>query len=219
MSFAISRPIYYFAVVSLHYYMLKWHDHLYPNPYYQKVCWLTLMSFFMNFSYYSWMLVDSLNVFKKNFTKVENSYFKFIFCISFVVFSLFWTIMMIDRNMLINPEDETPTFLNIFTHGGNFVLNLFEHLFVKPRGDSTKISYLFFIGFMLIYSSGLKLVFSFSGFLAYPFVEKAPILHYAIVNLCGFLLVCLGDKAFRMLIRKEFYELNQSKLAKMVKAI
>lgn len=216
--FNMHKPVYYLTVVSLHLYMLKWHDDLYPQPYYQKVCYLTLLSFFLNLGYYSWMLIDSLKIIKKNFDTIESCYFKLAFCLSFVVFTLFWAMIMFDRNMVVDPDNATPTFLNCFTHGGNFILNIFEHLYVKPRGDATRINIFFFAGFMVIYSSTLKLVASLTGFAAYPFVEKAPIFHYFIVNLIGLGLVCMGDKAFRMIIKKEFLELKQSNLVKSIKA-
>jgi hypothetical protein len=160
------------------------------------------------------MLISSLNIIKKNFASLEDSYFKLAFCLSFVVFTLFWAMIMFDRNMVIDPDNETPTFLNVFTHGGNFLLNIFEHLYVKPRGDATRINIFFFTGFMVMYSSSLKLIASLTGFAAYPFVDKAPILHYFIVNVIGLCLVCMGDKAFRMLIKKEFLELKQNKIIK-----
>lgn len=215
--FNMHKPAYYLAVVSLHLYMLKWHDDLYPEPYYQKICYLTLMSFFINLGYYTWMLVSSLNIIKKNFDTIESCYFKLAFCLSFVVFSLFWAMIMFDRNMVIDPDNQTPTFLNVFTHGGNFVLNIFEHIYVKPRGDATRINIFFFIGFLVVYSSSLKIIASFTEFCAYPFVKTAPIFHYFVVNVIGFSLICMGDKAFRLLIKKEFLELKQSNLVKAIK--
>lgn len=212
---SVQKPVYYLAVTSLHLFMLKWHDHLYPNPYYQKVCWLTMMSFFINLIYYSYMLMASLGIIKRKLNKLEDSYFKMAFCISFVVFLLFWTIMAVDRNMLLNPEDNTPTILNIFTHGGNFVLNIFEHIVVKPRPNASNINTMFFLGFLLTYSACLKIIFYLTGFAAYPFVEKAPLLHYMIINIVGLLMVALGDKTFRMLIKDEFREVEN----KIIKAI
>lgn len=95
---------------------------------------LTHISFYLNFVYYTlrFFIVIGLskNVLDKEFFK---NFFQFQYVISFIVFTLFWGMFLSDPHLLSKADIPVNPYTNLFLHGGNFLFNFFEHLYMNPR--------------------------------------------------------------------------------------
>ena len=113
---------------------------------------LTHMSFYFNFIYYTLRLLTVQGIVNRILDKkFWRNYFQFTFSISFIVFLLFWGLFLRDPKLLDSGnEGISNPYCNFFLHGCNFILNLIEHLYMKPGFLLNSISKRFYFGFCLL---------------------------------------------------------------------
>ena len=115
---------------------------------------LTHISFYLNFLYYTLRLLQSLNIVKNPFTSSPFRFlFQFTYVISFVVFSLFWGMLLTHPQLLSKKDVPLNPYTNVFLHGGNFILNFIENKWIHPGSILSLISKNFYFGFIIFYVS------------------------------------------------------------------
>lgn len=197
-----TRFVYYLLVVSVHIYMQMWSRQIFPVPITRHLCYLTNMSFYLNFIYYTYVFLLHTPIREriKNYNLLKGIS-KFAYTLSFVVFVLYWGMIIADPTLLMKKGRIIPFGLDLFLHGANYGLNLIEHVYLFPKGDSHHVSYFFYTLFMAFYGCLLQFVYNFYGMVIYPFVELGFI-QYSVINLIGLGLVLIGDFSFKMLLKK-----------------
>lgn len=207
----ILRIIYYLCVVLAHFYFNHWVVELFNTPILIRLCYLTNLSFFINMIYYIIILIEHIlqrRIVTKSFI---NSYFKFAYSISFVVFVLYWAMITINPSLLAKDGKFLPIILDLFLHGANYVLNLIEHIYLDPKEDSDYVNYKVYFIFMVFYKSMIHLVYHLAGIVVYPLVTKLNITGNIILLCSGYSLIMLGDFTYKLMMKKE-YKLNSKKL-------
>lgn len=158
---------------------------------------LTHMSFYLNFVYYTlrFFIVIGLskNVLDKEFFK---NFFQFQYVISFIVFTLFWGMFLSDPHLLSKSNIPVNPYTNLFLHGGNFLFNFFEHLYMNPGGLNNTITRKFYFIFCACYVIYMMIIQKFLGVAIYSFLEDGPIVK-VIVIASGFVLLSLGDVIYK----------------------
>ena len=192
---------YYFLLTLLHIYMFNYSRKTFPNmTFYGMARFLTHISFYVNGFYFITKFLTHIPILNALFTPIHEKcgkkIFRFGFSLSFVVASMYWGMRLADPKLLLPSGLVIPIDLDIFLHGGNFILNFLEHIFIQPEHNyqnSNKI----FLMFLIIYSIFLKVAYHAFGIFSYPFVkEKSPFV-YLIVVVFGMLFLMSGDLIFR----------------------
>jgi hypothetical protein len=189
------KIVYYFALTALHFIIHFWSHNLYDIPILRRLLYLTNISLYLNTVYYASMLLvhTKLINFHRHF---ELSYFKFCYVISFVVFTLYWAMMLLDPKLLIKDKTlQSPVVLDLLLHGANFILNLVEIKFINPR-ENYDINYFFYVGFCIVYGAILKIALNVFEWAVYPFVHSASHVEYVVILSCALGLVLVGDVSY-----------------------
>jgi hypothetical protein len=202
---------YYTLTVLAHLIIDRWLNIIYPIPFFNRLCYLTGISFYLNTVYYVSMLLIYLKqiTFYKSF---EQSLFKISYLISFVVFILYWSIVLINPSLVLEQKISFPFVLDFFLHGVNFVLNLVEAKIISPK-QNFKFHYLFYLAFCVTYGVMLKVMFHAYGWAVYPFVAVG-ILEYLTILIMGLGLIILGDMSYSKITGFEegIYQITKNKL-------
>ena len=158
---------------------------------------LTHISFYLNFLYYTLRLLQSLNIVKNPFTSSPFRFlFQFTYVISFVVFSLFWGMLLTHPQLLSKKDVPLNPYTNVFLHGGNFILNFIENKWIHPGSILSLISKNFYFGFIIFYVSYMIIIKNITGVALYSFLEDGPVV-ICVVVLAGIGLLVLGDYVYR----------------------
>ena len=164
---------------------------------------LTQIDLYLNMIYYFICLY--YNITKKIEIKEKYQlFYNFNFCLSFVVFIMYWSMFLFDRETLYKKNSQyiAPIFLNILLHGGVFIVNLLEIFFIKKR---IKISYFrtwFFLFFTVVYIGILYLVKLLFNIKVYPFIYGS-IFKFIIVTFSGFIVCLIGNFIYAFILKKK----------------
>ena len=103
------KIFYYIGLVILHYAIHYWSHSVFVIPFMRRICFLTNISLFLNTVYYTSMLLVHLNLIKFH-PDLEKGLFKFAYCISFVVFSLYWAMVVFTPELLYKGSFRHPSY-------------------------------------------------------------------------------------------------------------
>lgn len=194
---------YYLVLTALHVYMYNWLEIIFPARFLTRLAYLTMLSFFCNLLYYTWMLLVNLNIKQLHNRNLEVKLFRFNFSLSFVVFILYWGVIIANPSLLYKQGHRIPLILDLFLHGANFVLNLAEHFYVSPKYDNDKINFKPILVFLAFYSILLQILFHGYNLSVYPLVESLGLVGYGLIVLIGFCLMVFGDLVYSNFSRKK----------------
>ena len=170
---------------------------------------LTQICLYTNIVYYS---IGSYNNIKQQMTVNKNTklllLFNFNFCVSFVVFIMYWSLLFIDKTNLYRKDSkiQVPALLNMLLHGGVFTSNLVEIFFVNKRSKKPYISVIFYFFFTFIYLSFLYILKIFFDIKVYPFIY-GNFLKFLLISLVSFI-ICLVGHYIYIFITKQKDEKN-----------
>jgi hypothetical protein len=205
----IFKTIYYSLAVMAHLFFINWVHSLFQIPFYKRICFLTNISLYLNTIYYTSMLLVSLKLISFH-RKLEISYFKFIYVVSFVVVVQYWGIIFL-RPELMYREGVVmlPLTLDIFLHGVNFAINLLETRMIDPK-ENYSFTYLFYVGLCFVYGFILKMIHYVFDWVVYPFVAASHV-HYVIILTIAIGMALIGDLTYNGLNRHHHHHHDQKK--------
>ena len=165
--------------------------------------YLTQIDLYINMIYYLLRLYY-------NFQNIESKghyqlFFNFNFCISFVVFIMYWPMFFFDRKTLYRNDKEitVPTLLNLLLHGGVFINNLFELLFTfKKRKNYSYINIWFYFCFTILYVGILYIIKIIFNIKVYPFIYGS-LIKFIVISLLGFISCLIGHYLYIFLTKKQ----------------
>ena len=143
--------------------------------------------------YYFQCLYYNFKKQKENKEKIH-LLFNFNFCLSFVVFIMYWAMFILDRETLYKKNSKyiAPFSLNILLHGGVFIANLFEIFLVIRKQKVPYVKILFFLIFTIVYAGMLYLVKYLFNIKIYPFIYGS-IFKLIFVICCAFGVCLIGQ--------------------------
>ena len=138
----------------------------------------------------------------KNHRKEDfNKLFNFLFALSLTVGVMFWAMYLDNPNSVLQAGEYIPLPLNLFIHGGTFVLFLTEQLLIYPRKTNDRCSILVYATFIVCYIILLESTLYLTGYAVYPFVKEAKPLEKTLTYLQAFLMVLIGHALYYFLSR------------------
>ena len=165
---------------------------------------LTQISLYTNMSYYFLCIY-------KNIKEQRNTYknskllllYDFNFCVSFVVFVMYWNMLFFDKTTLYKKESKimVPTLLNMLLHGGVFTTNLFELFVIKKSKKIPYISIKFYLCFTIFYIGILYFVKIFFGIKVYPFIY-GNILKFFLISFTSFIATLIGHYIYIFITKR-----------------
>ena len=170
---------------------------------------LTQICLYTNIVYYS---IGSYNNIKQQMTVNKNTklllLFNFNFCVSFVVFIMYWSLLFIDKTNLYRKDSkiQVPALLNMLLHGGVFTSNLVEIFFVNKRSKKPYINIIFYFFFTFIYLSLLYILKIFFDIKVYPFIY-GNFLKFLLISLVSVIICLIGHYVY-IFITKQKNEKN-----------
>jgi hypothetical protein len=201
------RILYYSFLVVLHLHVDHISRSLYKNlTLLQHFSFNTNMSFYFNLFYFSYLLLIHLPFGNKlKNSKFLESLSKFNFSVSFVVFSIYWGMVAIDPSLILQDHANRilPFKYDLFLHGGNFLLNLIEHLYVFPKTDAKSIGFTILTFFYVAYLIYLKVLFHYYNVVIYPFIGVLELSQVFILLISAVVLVNTGRFIYSLLAKKE----------------
>jgi hypothetical protein len=199
--------LYYSFVVLLHLHVDYVSRSLYKNlSLLQHFSFNTNMSFFLNLFYFCYALI----LYLPNGNKLKNSKFlellsKFNFSISFVVFCIYWGMVAVDPSLILSDHKNRllPLKYDIFLHGGNFLFNLIEHLFIFPKSDTKNVGFFILTSFYVLYLVYLKIIYHFYEVVIYPFIGVMNLYQLGILLLAAVILANCGRFIYSLLAKNQ----------------
>lgn len=183
---------------------------------------LTKINFFLNCYLFAYLFLNSIYKFEprgktlsesKNtleaktkkaslnplfYTKKEMTLIKVSFALSIGVNVLYWSIMYFKRDFI--GDTETPAHVDLFLHGGNSVVILFE-CFLNRNSLHNKIDLnsKHVLVFSFAYITLKYLVYFGFDVQIYPMISKLSVPVYYLLALIGYLLYLLSSLIFKIL--------------------
>ena len=154
-----------------------------------QICLYTSMLYFILSLYHNFK-------FKTFITKSSKLllFFNFNFCISFVVFIMYWSMLLLDKGTLYKKETQikVPTLLNLLLHGGVFTTNLLELFFMKSKIKKMNyIKIIFYLIFTIVYIGILYSLKTFFNIKVYPFIY-GNFFKFLIITFVSFAVCLIG---------------------------
>jgi hypothetical protein len=191
------KIFYYISVSMITIYEYNWLNIVFPNiPFYKNILFLTIFSLFCNLFFY---IIKSLMHFKDNILSgnQEKNFFRFIFCLSFLVFVLYWGMILSNRDGVIPQGVFIPPILDFLIHGGNFLINLFTHTIILGKNEENlNYSWRFHFFISLFYTTFYKIIYFVFDYSVYPIIAIMDIKLYIFLNFVGINLLILGEYLF-----------------------
>jgi hypothetical protein len=181
---------FYLPIVIFHFSMYAWLKISIPNiPLVQHLSYLTVISFFLNLIYYSWVLLlnSRYQNYFENYSGL-NYFFRLIYSLSLVVMIMYWGLVIFNPDGIYKAKKSLMPFaLDLFMHGGNYFLNLFHYLFVYNKTNVKKFSNYLTIGiFFVIYSTWIRVLYLTIDIIVYPFVAKSLMTYLTVITFASF---------------------------------
>ena len=173
---------------------------------------LTQICLYTNIIYYIINLYHNL---KKQTALDINSnllfFLNFNFSISFVVFIMYWSMIILDKTTLYKKETKVkvPTFLNMLLHGGIFTANLFEIFFMNKRKKFPYIKIVFYFFFTIIYIGILYISKILFNIKVYPFIYGNA-LKFLIIIFASFISCLVGHYIYIFLTKQKIENKNEN---------
>ena len=179
---------------------------------------LTQIDLYINMLYYFICLY--YNTTKK--AEIKGKYqlfFNFNFCVSFVVFIMYWSMFIFARETLYKKDTKliAPFSLNILLHGGVFTINIFEIILTRKRAKNSYIKIWFLLFFTIVYVGILYLAKLLFNIKVYPFIYGS-IFKFIIVTVSSFFVCLIGNFIYSLIMKtkkakskeKDFEELEMN---------
>ena len=198
-----------------------WDRHINIPHFPKNFLYLTQICLYLNMIFYILSLFYNIK-FQSFITKISqlSLLFNFNFCISFVVFIMYWSMLLLDKGTLYKKEAEikVPSILNFLLHGGVFIVNLIELYLMKEKVKKMNyIKLIFYLIFTLSYIGILYALKIFFNIKIYPFIYGSFI-KFVIITFASFPVCIIGHFIYffstRQIIEKkekknyEEFELN-----------
>ena len=208
---------FYLSIVTFHFCMYVWLKVSIPNiPLLQHLSYLTIICFFLNLIYYSWVLVlnSRYQSYFENYSGL-NYFFRLIYSLSLVVMIMYWGMALFNPDAIYNARKSLmPIALDLFLHGGNYFLNLFHYIFVYNKTNVRKFSnFLTIIIFLVTYSIWIRVLYLTVDIIVYPFAAKSLITFLTVITFGSFFAL-FADFTFYLLANGV-----RAKIRSMVKLI
>ena len=138
-------------------------------------------------------------------------FLNFNFSISFVVFIMYWSMIILDKTTLYKKETKVkvPTFLNMLLHGGIFTANLFEIFFMNKRKKFSYIKIVFYFFFTIIYIGILYISKILFNIKVYPFIY-GNVLKFLIIIFASFISCLVGHYIYKFLTKQKIENKNEN---------
>ena len=162
--------------------------------------YLTQIDLYINIIYYFLICLKEQKK-EKNLKKSYEKFFNFCFSFSFNAFIMFWLIFINNKKNLFKIKIKFSFFLIFNLHGGIFLINLIEAIFLNKRNKPKTINLFFYFFFAVIYPFFLRFIYFKFGIKSYPFITKNFFLVFGIVFIS--LLMCLIGHFIYVFISKE----------------
>lgn len=204
------REYYYGGLFGLHAFAFLWLQHvLYPvQPVVHQFCYLTMISFYLNFFYYFLMFLIDKKIIKDSNISLQHTYFKFAYVISFVVFIMYYGMILVDRSLLKSGNFAMPMLLDFFLHGLNYLFNVLELAFLNRRENTDKINHITYLIFGICYFSFLQIIYNQYEIAVYPFVKNSNFFKLMGIFASALAFISLGDLTYQFIVNKNFRKIN-----------
>jgi hypothetical protein len=198
--------IFYPVAFMLYIIFLVWDRYHSKFPFFQNLLFLTMISYYTNIVYIFFMANQEWGIFFKHKTYKAHKHwidkiFNFLFALSFTVMVMFWSMYAKDPNSVLQQGESIPLPLNLFLHGGTFVIFLIEQLFIRRRKDKELKDlcpiWIYFI-FVTCYIVLLEIAYYTTGYAVYPFVSRG-VLEIIITDIGALITTLIGHFLFFML--------------------
>lgn len=198
-----NRSYYYFVLFILHIFIFIWFQ-IVLSPFqgfFKHFCYMTMMSFYLNFIYYTWMLLIEKKIIKNSNIEFQHTYFKFSYNLSFIVFVMYYGMILVNPAMLSSGRLEFPILLDVFLHGLNYLFNVVEVLFINPKENSHKVNKFTYIVFSIAYSSFLLILWHVFEIVVYPFVKDLSLVKFVGLTLSNLAMIYVGDLSYKYILK------------------
>jgi hypothetical protein len=190
--------IYYIVILLVNTFFITWIKSLFTEiPFYVHIHFLTNITIYLNISYYIYSLGILFNF--EIFLDFKKLFFKLCFILTFANFLLYWLMVLIDPELKLM----LPYYLDLFLHGGTFLINTAEHLIINSKYSEkfTEYNFYFYFLILILYSIPLSLIYKINYY-KYPILEEISIVQYIVMSVSTAGSFFLGHYIFKMLINK-----------------
>lgn len=166
--------------------------------------YITQITFYLVIIYLVLETLTDSKIFSNQCKESMNILFHLSFVLSLLVFIMFWSLFFYQKDSLFPKGISVNYPLNIFLHGGTFLICLMEQLVFNKRTNQTFIGVHWFILLTIGYLSALEGLYYFFGVSSYPFLLWS-IWSYVLASIGGIICLLLGEVIYIQL-SKESYE-------------
>jgi hypothetical protein len=184
-----------------------------------SLLYLTIISFHMNFIYYTLSFLYEIKILKILNKESLDKFFNLCVIFSFTAGVMFWVLSLQDPNSVVEKGVEIPIILNLFLHGGTFIIALLEQVIFNKRTTQNHFNLIYLAIIVALYSLLLKGIYVIYDFDVYPFVKENWI-EFSITCFSAFCISVLGHYIYKVLSFTRFQELksedkNETKVANL----
>ena len=130
--------------------------------------------------------------------------FNFNFCVSFVIFIMYWSMLFLDKATLYKKETKikVPTLLNLLLHGGVFTANIFEIFIINKNKNKPYINIIFYFCFTVFYVGILYFLKMLFEIKIYPFIY-GNILKFLLISSSSFIICLIGHYIYILITKQK----------------
>lgn len=202
--------LYHFICIIIFTLFYTWDRFTSPYTIFRNFLFLTFITFHLTWLYFTLSFLNDINGLSYFSKKKLDKLFNIVTAFSLTTFAIFWIMHLQDPKSMLREGVEIPLPLNLFLHGGVHVVNLLEQVVFNPRKTNNKVSKIFFVVFLVIYSCFLRFVFLSTGHAIYPFCSK-PIGEFSITIFNAILITLVGDQIYVYLSNPGLLDINKEK--------
>ena len=163
--------IFYCIVNILYVFFFVWEKINSNGPFWKGLIFLTNINYNLNIIHYSLCLIIEFNLISKR-REYFNTFYNFLFSLSFTVGFMFWGMYFDNPESVLPKGVQIPIILNLYIHGGTFMICFIEQAFVYPRKTNERCNILYYLLFVTFYIAFLYIVFFCTGYPVYPFIKN-----------------------------------------------
>ena len=169
---SFSSKLYHFISIIIFTFFYIWDRITSPYTILRNFMFLTFITFHLTWIYFTLSFLNDINFLSFFNKKKLDKLFNMVTAFSLTTFAIFWLMHLQDPKSMLREGVEIPLILNLFLHGGVHVVNLLEQIVFNPRKTNNRVPKIFFVVFLVIYASFLRVVFLWTGHEIYPFCSK-----------------------------------------------
>jgi hypothetical protein len=183
--------------------------------FFSNLLFLTFITFHLNWIYFILSILIGFKFCSQWNKDTLDKYFNLCFNLGFTTGVMFWAMYLQDPLSILPKGVTIPIILNVFIHGGIFVLAFFEQTIFNRRKNNNHIQILFIIAFIATYTTLLKICYIICDYAVYPFVKENLIGFFTIV--ISATVICLvGHLIYKILSFTEHKILLEEELKEKV---